>query len=231
MDCPIPQKPTFRAASAPACPPEPESHSQNVSDDRSISINIGQLLPATAKADAAMQATLEISDKKVYTVKVENDTDWPAVTASLVVGLAIAWFAKQSQQSQIKSSSANFRREWQSSLRAKIAEFSSKIVLIHFKLESDEDYLLKDISDEIFSELIYIQSVIELMLDSRKESSKQLTRTMEEIVQELKSGRTELGALINKLNSQASEVLELAWQDIRRDLGMRKSSNRRRFLF
>ncbi|WP_139833400.1 hypothetical protein [Pseudomonas sp. B8(2017)] len=231
MDCPIPQKPVFKAAPAPSCPPESADHSQSVSDDRSISINIGQLLPPNPKAEGALQSTLGISDKKVYTVKVENDTDWPAVIASLVVGLAIAWLAKQSQQSQIKSSAANFRNEWQSGLRSKIAEFSSKVALIHYKLDNDKDYLNKDASDEIFSELIYIQSIIELMLDSRKESSKQLTRTIEEVVRELKSGRTELGALLNKLNSQASDVLEQAWQDIRRDLGMKVSRGESRFRF
>ncbi|MEG9622081.1 hypothetical protein [Pseudomonas guariconensis] len=204
-------------------------HIQTTNDDRSINISFGNF--PTTENQKTQSSTLEISDKKTYTVKVENDTDWPAVIASLIVGAAIAWFAMKSQQNQTKANVANFRHDWQNNLRTKISEFISKVALIHFRLNSDPQFLNKPDSDHIFSELIFIQSNIELLLDSKKNSSLELTRTMEEIVQKLKDGEDSLEALLNSLNRQANEVLEKAWQTIRKDLGVKRTGERHRFRF
>lgn len=243
MNCPTPSKLHQKGASAASAKTLPSDttaslsapcdasseHIQTTNDDRSINISFGNFPPTDNRKTES--STLEISDKKTYTVKVENDTDWPAVIASLVVGAAIAWFAMKSQQNQTKANVANFRHDWQNNLRTKISEFISKVALIHFRLNSDPQFLNKPDSDNIFSELIFIQSNIELLLDSKKKSSLELTRTMEEIVQKLKHGEDSLEALLNSLNRQANEVLEKAWQTIRKDLGVKRTGEHHRFRF
>jgi hypothetical protein len=209
-------------SSSHACPDRPAPGTSTVTKDQSININIGSL--ESEKASSSQAITL--SEAQKYTVKIDSDTDWPAVTATLLVGVAIAWFAFNTQRSQIRSSVANFRHDWQNNLRTKIAEFLAKAILIESKMQADPEYLNKDISDEPYSELILIQSTIELMLDTKKQYTKTLTRAMEEIIQGLKDSSPEINEHIHSLSTTASQVLEQAWQDIRKDLGLKRKRDK-----
>ncbi|WP_236235930.1 hypothetical protein [Pseudomonas faucium] len=210
-----------------ACNSAEDSHIDSVSEDRSININIGQLAPAPTVPTALNESsTLALSDSKKYTVVVETATDWPAVGASLVVGAAIAWFAYKTQKSQIKSALANFRHDWHNDLRAKIAEFASKAALMRFHINNNANYMSSSDSDLIYSELILIQTTIELMLDTSKQYSKELTRIMEEVVIALLQSPDDVVVHLNNLNKKANEVLEHGWQKIRSDLGVGQTRRR-----
>ncbi|TKJ80074.1 hypothetical protein PkoCFBP13504_19805 [Pseudomonas koreensis] len=156
-------------------------------------------------------------------IKIETDTDWPAVGATFIVGVTIAWLASTTQRSQIRSSVANFRHDWQVNLRTKISEFIAKLTLLHAKLSTDPEFLKSPASDELYSEIILLQCSIEMMLDRKKTLSNELTRLMEETIREIKKrDRSRMNELANDLSIKASEVLEQAWQDIRKDLGLKK---------
>ncbi|VVN00449.1 hypothetical protein [Pseudomonas fluorescens] len=199
-----------------------DSKDQSVRNkDQSIHINIGNL-PQFERSTTQEAQTLASITKTG--IKVETDTDWPAVGATFIVGITIAWLATTTQRSQIRSNVANFRHDWQNSLRSKIAEFLGKLSLLHSKLETDPEFLSKSESDELYSEIVILQTSIELMLDRKKELSNELTRRMEELVRALKypKGNEDLNELVNQIAGKASQVLEQAWQDIRADLGLKK---------
>lgn len=169
---------------------------------------------------------ITLSDSPKFTIKVESDTDWPSVLATLAVGVVIALFAWNTQKSQIRSSVATFRHDWQGKLREKIAEFLSKVSLLHSKMHLDPNFLMKPDSDELYSEIILIQSTIELMLDREKQSSIELTRLMEETIETVRDNTKSINQVVNNLSLKAQEVLELAWKDIKTDLGMKKKTPR-----
>ncbi|MDQ0739280.1 hypothetical protein [Pseudomonas sp. W4I3] len=166
-------------------------------------------------------------------IKIETDTDWPAVGATIIVGITIAWLASTTQRSQIRSNVANFRHDWLNNLRSKISELMAKLALLHSKLSSDTSFLKSPSSDEIYSEIIFLQTTIELMLDRKKESSNELTRLIEEIIKALKysNDSDNINELANKISVKASEVLEQAWQDICSDHGLKKKDNSGIFSF
>lgn len=194
------------------------------SKDQKITIEINNGLPQTGKTADTQAVTLV--DGQKFTIKIDSDTDWPSVTATFAVGVAIAWFAYNTQKSQIRSSAANFRHTWQNDLRSNLAQFMSKIFLIHANIRKDPDFFSKPESDKLYSEILLVQATVELMLDSTKNYTKELTRLMEETIQTAKKTPDKLNYVVHELNKKANEVLELAWQDIRKDLGLRKKKVR-----
>lgn len=199
-----------------------DDNKQNTTNkDQSIHINIGDL-PRLEKPIATETQILVATAKNG--IKVETDTDWPAVGATFIVGITIAWLAATTQRSQIRSNVANFRHDWLNNLRSKISELIAKLSLLHSKLSSDKNFLISPASDELYSEIIFLQTTIELMLDRKKELHNELTRTIEEIIKTLKRAMNndKINELANKISVNASEVLEQAWIDICLDHGLKK---------
>ena len=170
-----------------------------------------------------------LMEPKVHTIKLESDTDWPTVIATTLVGVAgilttllVGWFAHVVQKNQIRSNTANFRHAWQNQLREKTSEFLAKIALMHYRSKRINNYFNTPDSDIEYSDLIKIQATIMLMLDSKKDYAKDINNLMEDCSATVKSGSAkELNKKVNELTTKANEILELAWNDIKNDLGVR----------
>lgn len=200
----------------PPSPPAPEKMTLQVGAlDENLSKH-------TIKPHPTSPTAITLADNQKLTIQVESGTDWPSVLATLAVGCVIAWFAWNTHKNQIRSSVATFRHDWQGKLRERIAEFLSKVSLLHSKMQLDPTFLQRADSDELYSEIILVQCTIELMLDRTKQSSIELTRLMEETIETVRDDRKSINQVVNDLNSKAQEVLELAWKDIKADLGMKK---------
>lgn len=168
-------------------------------------------------------------EPKTHTIKIESDTDWPTVIATTLVGAAgilttilVGWFAHTVQKNQIRSNTANFRHAWQIQLRERMSDFLAKIAFMHYKKERTPNYFNTTDSDAEYSDLIKIQASIMLMLDPQKDYSKETNDLMNECIKALKDGTIEkLNQKANELTVKANELLELAWTDIKNDLGVR----------
>ncbi|MGH2421163.1 hypothetical protein ACRCF9_11700 [Pseudomonas canadensis] len=217
-------KSPFTNVPAQACPPAVPAN-DTTNKDQKISIEINNSIPSPEKNTATQSFTL--SDNQKFVIKLESDTDWPSVIATFVVGVAIAWFAYNTQKSQIRSSVANFRHDWQNNLRSKIAEFMSKIYLLQAAAHENTKHSSSSEYTKLYSEILLIQATVELMLDLKKDYTKDLTRLMEDTIKIAKSDPSELNRIVHELNLKANEVLEQAWQDIRKDLGLRRKKHKK----
>lgn len=167
-------------------------------------------------------------EPKAHTIRIESDTDWPTVIATSLVGVAgilttllVGWFAHAVQKNQIRSNTASFRHAWQIQLREKMSDFVAKIAILHYKSKRTKYYFDTPDSDIEYSDLLKIQATIMLMLDPNKDYAKQINNLMDECNTLLKnSSIKELNTKINELTNKANEILELAWTDIKNDLGV-----------
>lgn len=165
---------------------------------------------------------------KIHTIKLESETDWPTVIATALVGVAgilttllVGWFAHSVQRNQIKSNVANFRHAWQVQLREKISDFVAKIAILHYRKERDPHYFSTPDSDTEYSDLLKIKAAVSLMLDPKKDYAQELSSLMEQCNSLLKQGSIkDLNEKVNELGVKANEILELAWNDIKSDLGI-----------
>ena len=102
-----------------------------------------------------------------------------------------------------------------------MSEFLAKIAIMHYRSERTDNYFDTSDSDIEYSDLIKIQATIMLMLDPKKDYAKDINNLMEECSNTVKAGSIqELNKKVNELTTKASEVLELAWNDIKTDLGV-----------
>jgi hypothetical protein len=196
-----------------------------------------------AKATVQYKATLPVENKEPNTqqiqltihqpavIKIESETDWPLLGATIFVGvgsilitLVIGWLAVATQKSQIKSSTAHFRHDWQKELREKISEFIGKISFLHFQkrfsIEGSENPPSRENN---LSEIVKLQVVIELMLDKKKESTTEFIQLMSDSITSLQENNPDnLSKTVTALTDKGNLILEQAWKDIRRDVGARQ---------
>ncbi|WP_406834039.1 hypothetical protein [Pseudomonas asiatica] len=189
------------------------------------------LLPVQDSYRAETKAEV-LKSPEVLTVKLESETDWPVVVATALIGIAsilatflVGYFAYRVQQNQIKATAANFRHEWRSVLREKVAEYISKIAVIHYKVARDANYFDSVESDSEYGEVLRVQASISLMLNDKKQPERELVELMSACDEILKSGKMdELTSEVNKLGMKANEVLDKAWLKMKEDVGLKRSS-------
>ncbi|HEY8606649.1 MAG TPA: hypothetical protein VIM12_05995 [Noviherbaspirillum sp.] len=174
------------------------------------------------------KSTIEI-EPKTLKLKVDTPTDWPIFWATVFVGVvgavatfAIGRLAFVSQKNQIRSSTAQFRKEWQTELRHSLSKFVSLVSRMGHEIKANSNYMQSSASDDRLTELVEIQARIEMMLDPQKRYSEELIKNMETIVDLLQEDPIDLDAIERRaleLINQSRAVLEKTWQDIREDLG------------
>lgn len=174
-------------------------------------------LPIPASAAGVRSELSGISQP--FKVEVDTPTDWPSVTATLLVGVAVAYFAWVSQRSQIRSSTAGYRHTWLQALRDAVLKFIAATSEINYKLKADPQFSAKPESDEIFRQLVTAQGAIHLMLDKKKRYTVEIEQAMLEVRNAIRAvDEDRIERAVVQFTNKAQEVLELAWQDMRRDL-------------
>lgn len=162
--------------------------------------------------------TLSISGQPIQ-LKVDTSTDWPTVGATITVGigsilvaLAVAYLTRKSQQDQTRAAKANFRNQWQITLRNALGEFISHIAIIKFS-ETSQD------KTPSLHELVRLHATIVLMLDKAKPHTQDLIKALEKAVTHAtKKDVEDLSEVLDELRTLGNDILEKAWQDIQNDI-------------
>ena len=159
-------------------------------------------------------------------INLDTPTDWPIFFATLLVGvgsilitLLVGWLSSVNQRTQIESSIATFRHKWIEDLRESVSRFIALGAKIHYEQQINPNFLVSEKLNDIFSELMQTQAYILLMLDRKKAYTDELSNFMDEVVNGLrKNSEEDFLKNSESFANKASDVLELGWQDIKRDL-------------
>ncbi len=159
-------------------------------------------------------------------LNIKTETDWPTIAVgagSVITALFIAYFSHKTQKNQVKANIATIRAKWIEDLREIASKFIETTSLIINKIQDDEKWFKTEESTNLYSNLVYAQTKISLMLDKSKEKNKETIRTTETIIELIKSHEerstiSEIGQEASKFEKQISEALEKGWQDIKQDL-------------
>jgi len=154
-----------------------------------------------------------------FKVEVNTSTDWPVVVATFLVGVAVAYFAWVNQRSQIRSSTAGYRHAWLQALREAVLKFIAATNEINYNLRADSSFSRKPEANEIFRQLVTAQGAIILMLDKKKKYTAEIDQAMVEVRNAIRTvDGDRVDRAVIQFTNKAQEVLELTWQDMRRDL-------------
>lgn len=175
-------------------------------------------MPTTMAACPETIKTLSISGQPIQ-LKVDTSTDWPTVGATITVGigsilvaLAVAYLTRKSQQDQTRAAKANFRNQWQITLRNALGEFISHIAIIKLS-ETSQDKTTS------LHELVRLHATIVLMLDKAKPHTQDLIKALEKAVTHAtKKDVEDLSEVLDELRTLGNDILEKAWQDIQNDI-------------
>lgn len=158
-------------------------------------------------------------------LQVDTPTDWPTVVVGIggiLITLLVGWLSYTTQRSQIRSNVANFRQSWAYELRDTSAKFLGCVAKLHWDIKSDQDFISTKDSNRQFSELIMLQSKIELMLDKK---NIELGNLIEEIIVHLKANNAKnLTESINSFLSIMRDELDNSWQKTKNDLAGKKET-------
>lgn len=206
---------------------------QKPANENNITISVQTPQTPAAHVDSSHQI---IVDSQPIKLSVDTSTDWPIVMVgfgSILSSLLVAYLTYinqknqveaqknqiDAQRSQVKATTANFRANWQISLRESIAKFLSVIAQISYEIEINKNYLDTPESNSLFSLLVEKQAVIKLMLDPGKDYSTTIKLLMTNLVDSVRRNDLELtNRLINELVDSSAKLLEKTWQDIQKDL-------------
>lgn len=179
-------------------------------------ILVSQSVPLEVRLQP-ISASIVLQEDKPLHLHVDTPSDWPSVFATLVVGVAVAYLAYAGQRNQIRSSTANFRAQWQAQLRDLIAEFiaiASGRLIAQIAAESSKSDIEGD-----YRRLVAIHATVLLMLDKKKPYTDKIRNAMEKVIENIAKGQE--GVITEKfeeLLNQTNEVLEQAWNQIKADL-------------
>lgn len=206
---------------------------QKPTNENTITINMPS--PQTPHNLEKTSQTI-IVDPQPLKLNIDTSTDWPTIMVgfgSILSSLLVAYLTYinqknqvetqkiqiEAQRNQVKSATANFRANWQISLRESIAKFLSTVAEISYEIEINQDYLDTPESNKLFSILVEKQAVIKLMLDPNKDYSTVIKDLMENLVDAARRKDLDsMNGLIKKLIEQSAKLLEKTWQDIQKDL-------------
>lgn len=214
----VPIQKTTPALGQKAAPPSSNSNGNT--------INIQWQPPGVERTAESTTSHIAIAPQPLQ-LAVDTPTDWPVVGASVFVGImggvvsyVAAKIARRALKEQTRGVTANIRKEWQAELRRQIARYMSLTAHIHFSLELDKDYTSKEASFQAMCDVLEAQTTIEMMLDPNKPTSPRIIEHMEEISRLIAAREVDkLDDAAGRFMKTATEVLEQAWKDIRRDLG------------
>lgn len=197
-------------------------------EDNSVAMSIKTGGPASSTASS--QSTMLIQPQPLK-IELENSTDWPTVVATLAVGvgsimtsLIVGWLSVVNQRTQVQSNIANFRHAWIQELRQFASRFISIAAKIKYQIQHDAKYLESERSNQIFSDLMETNAHIILMLDPKKDFAAELSNMMSDIINGLREAdHGKIDQRVHDFALKSNEVLELGWQDIKRDLRNKRS--------
>jgi hypothetical protein len=113
----------------------------------------------------------------------------------------------------------SYRHTWLQALRDAVLKFIAATSEINYKLKADPQFSSKPESDEIFRQLVTAQGSIYLMLDKKKRYTTEIEHAMAEVRNAIRAvDEDRIERAVVQFTNKAQEVLELAWQDMRRDL-------------
>lgn len=155
--------------------------------------------------------------------------DWPSIIVTGMIGIgsiftsiAVAWITYSNQKTQNKAKQAELRQEWLSEARSTISLIVSLCHVIKVRLKSDNTFFKTPEYYMLHQELFSCRSKIILMLDSKKESTINLSSILEDLIRSVTNrsvDRNEMKAYMKAFEDLARNILEEAWVQIRRDLG------------
>jgi F0F1-type ATP synthase membrane subunit c/vacuolar-type H+-ATPase subunit K len=172
-------------------------------------------------------------DPTPITFKIETATDWAAVSATALVGVAgiftalvVGWLTHKSAKQAAAATAAEIRSKWMQDLRNEAADFYAAVIELSF-IVSGEGFELTNGNDVKFSKMQKHRAVITMMLDTEKQGVKKLIEIMDETSKAVLRGEySNTTNALNKFKAQVTALLEAAWQDIKDDLyGVKKKNN------
>lgn len=198
-------------------------------------------LEITGHTDVALSGSTKTElrvDPAPITLKVETATDWPAVVATGLVGIAgiftalvVGWFthkgAQQAAAAMEKSAlqaaaatAAGIRNKWMQDLRNEAGDFYASVLDLVHAIQVGEGKLKTANGDAVKAFKMHKhRAVITMMLDASKPLVQRLIEVMDGIAKAISDGDNEkIIAGSFAFNAQATLLLEDAWQDIKNDL-------------
>lgn len=188
--------------------------------------------PSGQTARQATEAQIVVAPQPLK-IDIDTPTDWPAVLAPFVLGAAAFYFTSSNQSQQIRSSTANYRNEWLREVRESAIEFVSAAFEFHMRNVTTEDFVDKhtDEARVLVTRMLKAQATIVLMLDAKQPYTKEIDELMDTVVAHINSGAPDAENIASEalqgFIEKTHQVLEKAWQDIRKDLGHNQGLLRR----
>ncbi|EIO4084154.1 hypothetical protein WOC12_03930 [Vibrio parahaemolyticus] len=155
--------------------------------------------------------------------------DWPSLIVTGMIGLgsiltsvAVAYITYSNQKTQNRAKQAELRQEWLKEARDTISSITSLCHVIKVRCKVDKTFIRGQDYFDLFQELLSYRSKITLMLDSEKESTKNLLSILADLVDSVAKrnvDKEEMKAYMYAFEELANDILEKAWSDIKRDLG------------
>jgi len=159
-------------------------------------------------------------------IQASTSTDWAAVGATTMVGigsiataLIVARLSNKFQMHAVKSNIASFRHKWIEELRECGSKLLALAIQIKISRSDAPDMSLGVGKKETIGELVSCQARIVMMLDKSKIYNLELIASVEHLVLEMREGdATNFDQAISEFMQKMQVVLELAWQDVKKDL-------------
>ena len=155
--------------------------------------------------------------------------DWPSIIVTGMIGLgsiltsiAVAYITYSNQKTQNRAKQAELRQEWLKEARDTVSSIISLCHVIKVRCKTDKAFIRGQDYFDLHQELLSYRSKITLMLDSEKESTKNLLSILADLIDsvtKINVERDEMKAYMFAFEELANDILEKAWRDIKRDLG------------
>lgn len=215
--------------SLPATPPK-TTKPNAAQNENIITINV----PYSQQPNECQTSTSSIAlSPQPFRLDINKSTDWPTIIIGLsgiLSSIIIARYTSKIQSNQIKSNIANLRHRWIEEFRETASTFMEKATYIYNMQSENEKYLLDPVSTEIYSSMLSSQIKLTIMLDPQHERNRRAVELSERIINAVKIQSTQARDLAmseygREFEGLVRDILESAWQDIKRDLSARNQYN------
>lgn len=195
-------------------------------------------LDVTGLVYSGSQIKLEVVDKVMGVkenplfVHFETSTDWVALApsfAGVFVAIAVAFITLKVQRNQIRSNISNFRHGWMVELRDCSSEYFQALFSMAIRIEGDSGYKNSVGRIEMHEKLVIIDSKLHMLLSRDDNDVREIIELDSLIVNELNN--LEYGQncepVLEKIKTFKNLIrkeLENAWEDIKKDVGLKQSA-------
>jgi hypothetical protein len=175
--------------------------------------------------------TISTPSEEPLNIHVDTDTDWAAIgpsIAGVLVTLMVAWLTLRLQRRQTLANLSGLRQQWMTELRAVSSEYLKVLYKLALRVEAKPGFKESEEFVDLHEAVVVTGSKFEMLL-SRDDADTKIIRELDTKITtalfDLKAGEdcNFILQMLDELKQLIRVELESAWEDIKSDVGIKKS--------